>query len=188
MVTPVHEDHLSLTNLKAFLASVGDGMIGLAPTYDELERLNCIAFASQDRVLTVKFSPNCRFASQKRVMLQNLILLNTSYKKYAFRMDKLAASLFRDYSMRIKEAIDILSGSRQARHLLLTIVELLGGEWRVDRVSIQQLFRKEESSKGDRSISATQAWAAYQAALVQPIFAVPNVIDTTKFSSEVLTR
>ncbi|KAF5359610.1 hypothetical protein D9756_003107 [Leucocoprinus leucothites] len=186
VVTPVHEDHLSLTNLKAFLASVGDGMIGLAPTYDELERLNCIAFASQDRVLTVKFSPNCRFASQKRVMLQNLILLNTSYKKYAFRMDKLAASLFRDYSMRIKEAIDILSGSRQARHLLLTIVELLGGEWRVDRVSIQQLFRKEESSKGDRSISATQAWAAYQAALVQPIFAVPNVIDTTKFSSEEL--
>ncbi|KAJ3570490.1 hypothetical protein NP233_g4368 [Leucocoprinus birnbaumii] len=186
LVTPVHEDHLTPAILKDFLTTVVDGLIGVAPTYGEQETLNSIAFASAGRVLAVKLSPNCRFAYQKRQILQSLILLNKSYKKYAFRMDKLATSLFRDYSLHISEAVDILSMSPNARHLLLTIVDVLGGEFKVNKSNVRQLFSKEESSKADRSVVATQAWAAYQAALCQPIFVAPYVIDTKLFSSEEL--
>ncbi|KXN88609.1 Regulator of nonsense transcripts 1 [Leucoagaricus sp. SymC.cos] len=185
-VTPTHEDHLSLATLKDFLASVVDESIGLAPTYDELERLSAIAFASHNRVLIVKMTYNCRFAAQNRQLLSSSILLNASYRKYAFHMDKLSTSLFRDYSLRIREAVDILSLSRQPRHLLLTIIDALGGEWKVDKPSVKHLFRHEESSKADRSVVATQAWAAYQAVLIQSTSAVPNIIDTTIFSAEEL--
>jgi regulator of nonsense transcripts 1 len=183
-VTRVQENHLSSETLKQFLSSVCDGMIGLAPTYGKKQRLSSIAFASRDRVLNVELL-NCRSTTQQRKVLQATILLNDSYKKYAFYMDTLATSLFYDCSLPINGAIDILSGSRESRHLLKAVIEVLGGESKVNRKSVRQLFRQEESSKADRITVATQAWAAYQSASTQPPFMVPNTIDTTLFSIEV---
>ncbi|KAF9451890.1 hypothetical protein P691DRAFT_662219 [Macrolepiota fuliginosa MF-IS2] len=184
--TSVHEDHLSQVVLDQFLRSVVDGKIGLAPTYDSQQVLVSIAFASQNQVLIVKLSANSRFATQKRDLLNKMIFLNSSFQKYAFHMDKLSTSLFYDFSLRIVEAVDILSGSPERRHLLKTKVLMLGGEPKVDSRSVIQLFREEESFRTGRSVVALQAWAAYQAALELPYFVIPCSIDTTIFSGDEL--
>lgn len=181
----LYEDQLSQRILDRFLASVVDGKIGLAPTYDEQQRLKSIAFASQGQVLIINFSAKTRSPSPKRELLMTRVFMDASLKKYAFHMDKLSTSIFLDLSLRMKAAVDILSLLPRGRYLILTKVLALGGEPKVDKESVARLFREDESSTAEPTVVATQAWAAYKAALAQPASTSPSIIDTTTFSIEV---
>lgn len=183
----VHVNNLAERDLDSFLSSIVDGKVGLAPAYDAQQALAYLAFASRGEVLTVKLSsknPNSEVSIQKRQLLETKIFMNPSLTKYAFHMDKLCTSLFCDLSFRIVKAVDILSGSVRDRHLLLTKIQLLGGETAVNKTSLGDLFREEESSKANESVVATQAWAAFQASLLLPASST-RFIDTTIFSDKV---
>ncbi len=180
----VNEADLSQPLFDRFLSSVSDGKIGLAPTYGPHQKLASIALASRNQVVIVKFSTKTRIP-QGRNVLTAQILTNPSLTKVAFHMDKLATSLFFDFSLRINEAVDILSGLPQRRHLLLAKALALGDPSKVDKESVCELFCEDESSGTDISVIALQAWAAYQAGLVQVDKATLCTIDTTNFPPEV---
>lgn len=179
------EAHLSESTFDLFLSSVVDGKIGLAPTYDEQQRLRSIAFASSSQVLIITLSMKELILTPMRKLLATKILMNDCLRKYAFYMDKFALSMFTNLSLRMVGAVDILSLWPQRRHLIRTKIKALGGVFVVDKTSVEQLFRREESHAAEPLTVATQAWVAYKAALVHPASGPPCTIDTTIFSVEV---
>ncbi|KAF9451888.1 P-loop containing nucleoside triphosphate hydrolase protein [Macrolepiota fuliginosa MF-IS2] len=185
----IHVNDLSERHLDSFLSSVVDGKIGLAPAYDTQQTLTYIAFASRVHVLVIKLntkSPNSKLSVQKRQLLGARIFMDSALSKYAFHMDKLCTSLFCDSLLRVVSGVDILSGLRKDRHLLSTKALSLGGKEAVNEIGLNHLFRNEESSKADQSIIAIQAWAAYQASLLQSASST-KFIDTTIFSEQELS-
>ncbi|KAF5359600.1 hypothetical protein D9756_003108 [Leucocoprinus leucothites] len=184
----VHMNDLSQQTLDKFLSSAVDSKIGIAPSYDTKQTLISIAFATRDQVLVLKVATknfNSTIAVGKRKLLGSRIFLNPDFSKYAFHMDKLCTSLFLDLELHIVGAVDILSCLPRGRHLFLTKIEALGGEPTVDGSAVKDLFREDETFKAERTVIATQAWAAYQAALLCPAEACK--IDTTILSTEGLT-
>lgn len=179
------EAHLSESTFDLFLSSVVDGKIGLAPTYDEQQRLRSIAFASSSQVLIITLSMKELILTPMRKLLATKILMNDCLRKYAFYMDKFALSMFTNLSLRMVGAVDILSLWPQRRHLIRTKIKALGGVFVVDKTSVEQLFRREELHTTEPLTVATQAWVAYKAALVHPASGPPCTIDTTIFSVEV---
>jgi hypothetical protein len=184
-VSSYDEAHLSERTFDLFLSSVVTGKIGLAPTYDDQQRLKSIAFASSTRVLIITLSKGGRTITLKRELLAAKIFMNDSLTKYGFHMDKFVTSLFTNLSLKIVGAIDILSLWPQRRHLFRTMILALGGESEVDKANVMELFREEESCMAGPFTVATQAWVAYKAALVHPASAPPRTINTTIFSAEV---
>lgn len=179
------EAHLSERTVDLFLSSIVDGKIGLAPTYDKQQRLKSIAFASLSQVLLITFSIKQQNLNPKREILSTKILMNHSLKKYGFNMDKFATFIFTNLSLKIVEAVDILSLRRKPRHLISTMILALGEKSGVNEACARKLFRKGESHTAEPLTVATQAWVAYQAALVHPASNVPSTINTTIFSAEV---
>ncbi|KAJ3570489.1 hypothetical protein NP233_g4369 [Leucocoprinus birnbaumii] len=180
----LHLKDLSRRVLNKFLLSAVEGKIGVAPVYGEKRTLLCLAFATRDQVLVVKVTfknSDSDLAVERRKLLETRLLLNPDLLKYAFYMDRLCTSLFLDLSLRIAGAVDILSCYPGGRHLHLTKIQALGDEPTVDGSAMTELFRNDELLV-DNTVVATQAWAAFQAALILPPSA--RQIDTTIFSSE----
>jgi hypothetical protein len=176
---------LSERTFDLFLSSVVTGRVGLAPIYDEQQKLKSIAFASPTQVLIVTLSKGECAITPKRELLAAKILMNDALGKYGFHMDKFVTSLSTDLSLRIKRGVDILSLWPRRRHLVQTMVLALGGEGKVDKAKVIELFQEEESYTTRPSTVATQAWVAYMAALGLPASGPQRTINTSIFSTEV---
>lgn len=146
--------------LEAFLGAA-DGVVGLAPVYGARRVLTTLAIASTSRVLVVQF-PKKKPSQMNggRALLRDLILCRPDLQKHAFRMDKLAVSLFLDRNVRITRAVDLLSLSTQDRGSLEAIMVALGGEVTIHKESVKELFKHQEAAGTLVSDVAMQAWAA----------------------------
>lgn len=171
-----HEDSLTQSVLEGFLETTADGVIGTAPAYGSKCVLGTLALSSAAQILVIRLSSSKvgnkwqkgkkKPAHTGRDLLRDLILCDSNRTKYAFQMDKLAAALHFDLDLRINQAIDLLSARKIStdRHSLAALLEVLGGELSLNKIQVSALFKEEENISTPIRATATQAWAAYQAA------------------------
>jgi hypothetical protein len=184
-----------------FLSTSDDGVIGLAPVYGAKCRLTTLAFSTLSDVLLIRFSSGNPNGKKKRKtntttphltpgrkLLQDNILCHPERQKFAFRMDRLAASIFLDQGLRIWGGVDLLSSSKAARRSLDALMNALGGETTLYKDNMKALFKHEETATTPIRDVALQAWAACRAgshkSLSKLLSKIPT-IDTQDFGREV---
>ncbi|KZP25208.1 hypothetical protein FIBSPDRAFT_734498 [Athelia psychrophila] len=146
--------------LEAFLDTV-DGVVGLAPIYGAGCVLTTLAMASSTSCLVIIFPKKPTKLNPGRILLQDLVLCQSDIQKSAFRMDKLAVSLFLDRHVQITGAVDLLSTSNDGRNSLSAILSALGGELTLQKDDVQKIFKHREAAQTSIPEAAEQAWAAY---------------------------
>lgn len=151
-------------------------VLGVAATYGKQSQLSSIAFATLSQVLVVniparhipqpKEATKQRRVARSRSLIQDRLLLNPDFQKYGFRMDQLASALFLDLSIRINDAVDMLSVTNASRQSLQALMNAMGGEAKLHKENVKSLlFDTSESSAVDAMAKvALRAWAACRAA------------------------
>lgn len=196
-VVKCQDDAVSGEHLQPLLETVlAHGALGISATYDKTCRLSSIAFATLSQVLVVNISKSARHnfqdARQRRIartksLLQDRLLLNRNFPKYAFTMDQIAVALYLDLSIRIRDAVDMISVTTDGRHSLQALMTAMGGEVQLNKENVKSLFF---NHSGLLTMNATldvalKAWAACKAATLpdmSPRFASLSRIDTMAFS------
>lgn len=196
-VTYCLEDQLE-SALPAFEKSIEEGVIGLAPVYDEKCRLTTLAMASDTQVLIialcaetslsfkVKSKKNRPQLPKHRELLQ-AFLCDATITKFAFLMDRLVTGLFLDHNLRIVRAKDLLSASARHRHSQAAYYDALGGYPCLKVAGVKKMLEQEETHNDPR-VTALQAWAAYSTACfedMQSIHAKIPLIDTLNLDTQV---
>ncbi|KAG2146162.1 P-loop containing nucleoside triphosphate hydrolase protein [Suillus bovinus] len=197
-VEDVDENSISSLALQRIINSSPGASVGVAATYRPDCSLSSLAFATLTRVLVIHF-----FASNKqnpqqqqkkkkkgqeqqpavsrgRILIQDQILCNIGIKLYGYRIDRIALALFRDFSLRINGAVDMLSVSTSDRRSLQAIMNALGGEVLLQKDNVKTLFAHREGDVASKDV-ALQAWAAIRAATFDDMtlrFAAIPRIDT----------
>ncbi|KII85038.1 hypothetical protein PLICRDRAFT_116758 [Plicaturopsis crispa FD-325 SS-3] len=195
-VYPYQEVQLTQKIVSDFALTAVDGIIGVAPAYGAKCALVALALATSTTVLTVRFPQTKGTPSRKnkpnsgRALVGDSILCHADYKKFAFKADKVAASLYLDLGQRITDAVDLFSVSTADRQSLDAIMAALGGETTLNKPSTIQLFKHEESDKAPTATIAMQAWAAWRAAtlpsLAKRLARIPR-INTQVMAENALT-
>lgn len=188
--------------LQQFLATAGDGAIGLAPVYGVKCVLTILALSTLSQCIVVRFpSPKGKKKKKKRAansttphltrgrhVLENDILLHPERRKYAFRMDRLSTSLYLDQNIRITGGVDLLSTSDAGRRSLDAVMTALGGEITLHKSNLMTLFKHEETIKTSSRDVALQAWAACRAANLPSLAVILSeipIVDTLSMKKQV---
>ena len=181
-VTTVDERLLEKEIILSFLRTdTNEGRIGVSAIYGKRCATTAIAFATRTSTLVIQFSKQAD--RRIRRLLMACILNDPRYTKCAFKMDTLALSLFTDKSLRISNAIDLLSlRTAHKRHSLEALFAIMGGEANLHRDSVKNLFFN-DTKEMSRSDVAIQAWAACQVAIISDLTSIPR-IDTFKLTRE----
>lgn len=159
--------------LPEFFKSITEGAIGLAPLYiGQRCSFRTLAVASRTRIIIVtlqhrkgKPKPTTPASESPEVSLRAL-LCHSTFLKCAFQMDRLAASLYLDFGIRITTAKDLLSLSRGSRHSFQSLITALGGELSLNKSASKELYMSEGSTNVSFQTLALQAWAAFSSAVV----------------------
>ncbi|KAI6116985.1 hypothetical protein EDD17DRAFT_564821 [Pisolithus thermaeus] len=171
------DDSLDAGHLRSLLNTVmSEGAIGISASYRANCQLSAIAFSSPSRALVVHLtngdlsvggnrSKRSRII-QGRKLLEEQILCNADYQKYAFRMDRIAIALYLDMALRIDRAVDMLSVSLSNRRSLQALADAMGGWSTLHQSNVKALFFNNESGPISNPDLVQQAWAAYQAAIL----------------------
>jgi len=199
-VVKCNHDAVSIQHLQPLLDAT-DGVLGVSATYGGTCQLSSIAFSTLSQVVVVNFP--ARHASQpvqdakqrciarSKSLIQDHLLLNPELQKHAFKMDQLAVALYLDLSVRISNAVDMLSvTTNDNRQSLAALMNAMGGEMKLHKKNVQSLFfGTSESPTVDAATSvALEAWAACRAATLPHMslrFASLPRIDTKAFPKTV---
>ncbi|KAG1871933.1 P-loop containing nucleoside triphosphate hydrolase protein [Suillus tomentosus] len=197
-VEDVDENSVSFLALQRIIDSAPGASVGVAAAYRPDCSLSSLAFATLTRVLVIHFfAANKQNQQQQqkkkkkaqepqppvsrgRILIQDRILCNIGIKLYGYRIDRIALALFRDFSLRINGAVDILSVSTSDRRSLQAIMNALGGEVLLQKDHVKTLFAHREGEGASKDV-ALQAWAAHRAATRDDMalrFAAIHRIDT----------
>ncbi|KAI6108081.1 P-loop containing nucleoside triphosphate hydrolase protein [Pisolithus sp. B1] len=189
------DDSLDAGHLRSLLNTVmSEGAIGISASYRANCQLSAIAFSSPSRALVVHLtngdlsvggnrSKRSRII-QGRKLLEEQILCNADYHKYAFRMDRIAIALYLDMALRIDRAVDMLSVSLSNRRSLQALADAMGGWSTLHQSNVKALFFNNESGP-------IQAWAACQAAILPDMavrFHTLRRIRTNTMPDDVLAK
>ena len=184
-----------------FLSTSDDGVIGLAPVYGAKCCLTTLAFSTLSNVLVIRFSSAKPKGKKKRKtnrttshltpgrkLLQDNIICHPERQKFAFRMDRLSASIFLDLGLRISGGVNLLSSSKSTRQSLDALMNALGGAINLYRENMKALFKHEETATTPIRDVALQAWAACRAGSLKSLSKLQSKIpriDTQDFGGEV---
>ncbi|KAG1804979.1 P-loop containing nucleoside triphosphate hydrolase protein [Suillus plorans] len=197
-VEDVDENSVSFLALQRIINSAPGASVGVAAAYRPDCSLSSLAFATLTRVLVIHFfaankqNPQQQQKKKKkaqepqppisrgRILIQDRILCNIGIKLYGYRIDRIALALFKDFSLRINGAVDVLSVSTSDRRSLQAIMNALGGEVLLQKDHVKTLFSHREGEGASKDV-ALQAWAAHRAATLDDMalrFAAIHRIDT----------
>jgi regulator of nonsense transcripts 1 len=162
--------------INAFLETVVDNAIGLAPSYGSGCVLSTIAFSSASQVLlirlsTSKASRNARKGKKSNTAINRSLLeaiLCHDGTKYGFKMDKLSAALHLDLGLHITDGVDLLSITKENRNSRAALMTALGGELTLNKAEVSMLFKDEEIGS-DIYATAMRAWAACHVGQLQDL-------------------
>lgn len=200
-VRSLNEKDLTRQMLLDFLSTVADDTIGVSPAYGSKCILVTLALSTSSQVILVQFSGSKTHSRSKRkskpniaarTLLQDHVLCNPRLKKFAFKMDRFAASLYVDLDQRITRGLDLLSMSKGDRCSLDAFMAALGGETTLNKTNTVTLFDHDERSSAPVEDIALQAWVACRAGIqattvprIECDITKVSIIDTLAFSHEV---
>ncbi|KIK41898.1 hypothetical protein CY34DRAFT_178839 [Suillus luteus UH-Slu-Lm8-n1] len=194
-VEDVNENNVSSPALRRLISSAPGASVGVAAAYRADCSLSTLAFATLTRALVIHFfaankqNPQQQrkngqeqqpLVSRGRILIQDQILCDTGIKLYGYRIDRIALALFRDFSLRINGAVDVLSVATSNRRSLQAIMNTLGGEVLLQKDNVKTLFAHREGEATSKDV-ALQAWAACRATTLEDMtlrFAAISRIDT----------
>jgi len=182
-ITTVDERVIEKDILLSFLRTdSNEERIGVSAIYGKRCAITSIAFATLTSSLVVHFSK--RHGRRALELIKDCILDNSRYTKYAFKMDTFALSLFTDLSLRISNAVDLLSLKPKGnRHSLERVLGVMGGEHILHKQNVKDLFFKNAKEMSHSDV-AMQAWAACAVAILYNTTSIPR-IDTLKLTQKV---
>ncbi|KAF9223781.1 hypothetical protein BS17DRAFT_704462 [Gyrodon lividus] len=193
-VSQCDEDAVSPQLLQPLWDTATDCAIGVSTTHGERCQLSSIAFSTLSRVLVVNIPkshvpwPKDRTKQQQvsrgRALLQEHILLCPRFHRYAFRMDQIATALYSDLSLRIDNAVDMLSVTTNGRRSLQCLMDAMGGEMTLRKENVKALFFA--PVKNATSGVALRAWAACRAATVPHMS--PRFLSLLRIDTNALPR
>jgi regulator of nonsense transcripts 1 len=203
LVTIHQKANLTRAILKKFLETADDGVVGLAPGYGPNCVLSVLAVATSTTVLLVQFTKlngkkrkkgkNGATQANELDLLEELIFCADSCSKFAFQMDILATSLYFDYGLRIRGAVDLLATGtgKDERHSLAAMMNALGGEGTLNKLRVGTVFSDEKFGKTSRLEDVSlRAWCAWRAATLtnaaQRLNAAPRI--STQDLDETVSR
>ena len=199
-VVKCNDDAVTVQHIEPLLLDAIDRVLGVSATYGKACQLSSIAFSTLSRVLVVnipaRHTPQLKHANQQRVtrsrtLIQDRLLLNPNLRKHAFKMDQLAVALYLDLSIRINDAVDMLSvTTNDSRQSLQALMNAMGGELNLQRKNVQSLFfdTSKSTTMDAAARVALEAWGACRAATLphmSPRFAPLPSIDTLAFPKAV---
>ncbi|KAF8126929.1 hypothetical protein EV363DRAFT_498527 [Boletus edulis] len=137
-VVKCDEDALKMRHLQPLL-DAKDRVLGVAATYGKQCQLSSIAFSTLSHVLVVniparhvpqpKGSAKQQQVAKSRGLIQDYLLVNPKFQKHAFKMDQFATALHLDLSIRVNDAVDMLSVAvGSGRGSLEAFMNTMGGE------------------------------------------------------------
>ena len=181
-VTTVDERVMERDTLLIFLLTVPtEGTIGVSAIYGQRCAMTSIAFATVTSALVIRFAK--QHERRALTLIKECIFNNPHYTKYAFKMDTFALSLFTDLSLRISDAVDLLSMRLTGnRHSLETLMGVMGGEPKLHKENVKTLFFKDAKGMSPSDV-AMQAWAACLVAVANVTTSIPR-IDTLKLTQK----
>ncbi|KAL4064436.1 hypothetical protein J3A83DRAFT_603177 [Scleroderma citrinum] len=181
-VTTVDERLLEKDHIQSFLNTVdSDGAIGMAAIYGKRCAITAVAFSSLSSSLVIQFTK--QYGRHALTFLKDCILDKSCYTKYAFKMDTFCLALFTDLSLRISNAVDLLSlNVTDDRYSLDRLLSVMGGESKLHKSNVKSLFFK-DTKKMSPSDVALQAWAACRTSALSDTKSIPR-IDTSEWALE----
>lgn len=153
--------------------------LGVAASYGEKCCLNALAFSTQTRVLLLTMDETSRSAKRQKQFLRNDILCNDSLQKHGFFVERLAAALYCDLSLQIRNAFDIASDGNK-RGSMAAYNGVLEQARELDIVNepfVKRIFAEHQFTPATSKFFALRAWACCIA--VQALPDMPGVIDTS---------
>jgi hypothetical protein len=183
-IAPITLEHLPLASLTE--KSVSDLIatldwrkrLGVAASYGEKCCLDALVFSTESRVLLITMDATSKSAKRPKQVLKNNLLCDDSLEKHGFFVERLAAALYLDLGLHIRNAFDITSG-RSQRGCVAAYKGVLQarGMGSLNEPVVERIFAEQPFTPSKRKVFALRAWACYTAVQTSPD--MPGVIDTS---------
>jgi hypothetical protein len=167
---PITLEHVDLASLTAksvadLFATTTGKKLGLAASYGKKCVLDSLAFSTESRVLLITMDCYSRLARDQMKILREDLLCNIYVQKHGFFMERLAAALYLDYELYIRNAFDITSpgdnrGSMAAYKGVLTRAR---SGHSLDVSVVKFTFNQRAFILSRKAEFALRAWACYVA-------------------------
>ena len=188
---PVILEFVELTSLTAksvmdLIATLGGGTrLGIAASYGEKCVLDTLAFSTETRVLLIMMNGNAKGAHRQKQILTDALLCETTLEKHGFFMERIAASLYLDLGLLIRNAFDIISagdrrGSMAAYKGILVRAQT---QLSLNESAVEKTFAEQPFILSRKDDFALRAWACHVG--VQGFPDPQGVIDTSTKNTKV---
>ena len=186
---PITLEHVDLASLTAksvadLVATMPETRLGVAASYDGKCGLDALAFSTESRVLLITINRNSRSAKHQLKILREGLLCNIFVEKHGFFMERLAAALYLDLELYIRNAFDITSGgdSRGSMAAYKGALVRARPEHSLDESVVEFTFTEQAFILSRKAEFALRAWACFVAVQGGPD--KPGVIDTSARDSQ----
>ena len=183
-IPPITLEQVDLASLTAksvadLVNSLSGTRLGVAASYGEKCVLVALAFSSESRVLLITMNGTSGSAKREKNLLRDELLCNISLEKHGYFMERLAAALYLDLGLYIRQAFDLISDGDR-RGSMAAYKGVLARARTQDSLNesvVEYIFAEQAFILSRQSEFALRAWACYVG--VQGIPEKPDVIDTS---------
>jgi hypothetical protein len=177
---------LTAESIRDLIATLGDSTrLGIAASYGKKCVLDTLAFSTETRVLLITLNGNVKLASRQKKILRNNILCDTSLEKHGYFMERIAAGLYLDLGLFIRNAFDITSDGdkRGSMAMYKAILARARTDHQLNEPVVQKIFAEQPFILSRKDDFALRAWACHIG--VQGLPEKRGVIDTSSLDSKV---
>lgn len=158
-------DFAALTARSIFdlIDTLGDGTrLGVAASYGKQCVLKSLAFSTETKTLVI-FMDDSEVAVWKKELLGRELLCNTSLEKHGFFMERIAAALYLDMGLFIRNAFDVTprGNRRGSKAAYKDVLEQAGIEYPLDESVIGKAYVEQRFNRSQQHLLAFRAWTCH---------------------------
>ena len=185
-LAPVTLEHVELSLLTSrsifdLIATLGQGTrLGVAASYGNKCVLEALAFSTATRILLITMNDASRMVtSRPKQILRNELLCDLSLEKHCFFMERLAAALYLDLGLYIRNAFDVTSDGdrRGSMASYKSVLVRAQPQFSINEPIIERVFAEQPFILSRKEEFAMRAWGTYLGIQAFPV--KPGVIDTS---------
>ena len=181
---PITLEHVDLALLTSrsildLIATLGQGTrLGVAASYGKKCALEALALSTATRTLVITMNDASRKLGRPKEILRNELLCDLSFEKYSFFMERLAAALYLDLGLYIRNAFDVVSAGdiRGSMASYKSVLVRAQPQYSINEPVIERIFAEQPFILSRKEEFAMRAWGTY---LGVQGFNKPGVIDTS---------
>jgi len=177
-IPPITLERVDLSSLTTkpvadLVASLSGTRLGVCALYGKKCALAALAFSSESRVLLITMRTASKPTKFQMGILRDELLCNTSLEKHSFFVEHLAAALFLDFGLYIRQAFDLVPSAAAYKAAL----KRARAQNSLDGSVVKFILTDQATILPRKTKLALRAWASYVA--VQGAPRNPGLIDTS---------